>query len=476
MFLCCCLKLPAQQTAVGGASGVPLTFGGGTGVSLPAASAAQSPFFGGTPAGTAASGVLDLSLADALDRGLKYNLGLLLTSQAGEQVRAARLRSLSDLLPNVNAHLAETVEQINLAALGVPPSFLRGASPIVGPFSIFDARATFRERLSPHLVQSLRAATENLRASQFSVRDARELVVLVVGGGYIQALAAQSRIAAIQAQLATAQTLYHQAVDMKAAGTVAGIEVLRAQVELQLQQQRLVAVQNDFEKAKLQLARAIGLPQGQQFRLVTAAPYQPLPPVTLEEALARAFRGRPDYQSAAASVRAAEASRRAAVAERLPSLEFNSDYGVLGNQPGRSHGTFTASGAVMIPVFQGGKIRSDIQAAEAVLKQRQAQLDDTRARIELDVRSAFLDLASAAQQVEVALSSVRLATEQLRQAQDRFAAGVANNIEVVQAQESLALSNENYISSLLSHNLAKLSLARALGAAETSVREFLGGR
>ena len=340
---------------------------------------------------------------------------------------------------------------------------------------MFDSRATLTETVSFRLLNRLRAAAQNLQASQFSLRDARELVVLFVGAGYIQGLATESRIAAIQAQLTTAQNLYNQAVDMKRAGTVAAIDVLRAQVEMEVQQQRLVAAQNDFEKTKLQLARAIGLPQGQQYRLTTPAPYKPLPLMTLNEALDRAFRDRPDYQSALASTRAAELSLRAAKDERIPSLQFNGDYGVLGNEPGKSHGTFTATGALLIPVFQGGKIRSDIQNAEAIAKQRQEEQEDARARVEFDVRSAFLDLNSAAQQVEVARSAVDLATEQLRQAQDRFAAGVVNNIEVIQAQESLALNNENYINSLLAHNLAKLSLARALGVAETSVRQFVGG-
>lgn len=465
----------AQVTSSGGGTQAPSTFGGSSGISTPTLSDSQNPFFGGTPVGQVTPGVMDLSLRDTLDRGLKFNLGLLLTTQTSQQVRAARLRALSGLLPDVNAHVAETAEQTNLAALGVPASFLQGQSPIIGPFSIFDLRATATEGISLRAINALRAATQNSTAANLTVRDARDLVVLFVGGGYIQALATQSRIDAIQAQLTTAQTLYNQAVDMKRAGTIPAIDVLRAQVEFQIQKQRLVAAQNDFEKAKLQLARAIGLPQAQQYRLTTAAPYQPIPPITLDLALDRAFHDRADYLSAIALQRAAELSRRAAVSERLPSIQFSGDYGVLGNQPGNSHGTFTATAALLVPIFQGGRIKSDIQTADAALQQRQAQLDDTRARVEFDVRSAFLDLTSAAQQVEVARSSLDLATEQVQQARDRYAAGVTNNIEVIQAQEALALTNENYIGSLLAHNLAKLALARAMGIAETAVKDFLGG-
>ena len=435
----------------------------------------QNPFLGGTPSGAPVPGVVDLPLGEALDRGLRYNLGLIVSAQASEQVRAERARVLSALLPNVSAHIAETAEQMNLLALGVPAAFFNGISPIVGPFDIFDTRAVATENLSISAWRALKASRENFLASQSDVRNARDLVVLFVGAGYIQALSDQARIASIQAQLVTAQNLYDQAVDMKRAGVVAAIDVLRAQVELQAQQQRLVAARNEFDKAKLALARAIGMPISQQFRLTTEAPYRPNPSLGLDQALDQALRSRADYQSSLARQRAAELSVQAASAERLPSLQVSADYGVLGPDPGRSHGTFTTVGALVVPIFEGGRIQADVQAAQAALKQIQAQVQDTKVRIEYEVRSSFLDMSSAAQQVEVARSSVDLATEQLRQAQDRFAAGVTNNIEVIQAQESLALTNENYIASLLAHNLAKLSLARALGSAEPAVRQYLGG-
>ncbi len=467
------------QTATSGGVAGPgtATVGPGfTGMSIPTIQTTQNPFQGGRPTGQITPGIVDLSLLDAIDRGLKYNLGLYLTQQGTLQTRAARLRSLADLLPNINGHIAETSQQINLLALGIPPSFLRGISPIIGPFQVFDARATATETLSLKGLNLLRSSAESNHAADLSVTDARDLVVIFVGAGYIQALSAQARINATQAQLTLAQSLYQQASDMKRAGTIAGIDVLRSQVEMQVQQQRLVAAQNDFEKAKLQLARAIGLPAGQQYRLTTAAPYEPLQPRPLDEALNIAFRERADYQALLAQRRAADLARKAAISERLPSIQFNGDYGTLGPTPGNSHGTFMATGSLQIPIMQSGRIRADIQQADATLRQREAQAEDMRARIETEVRSAYLDLSSASQQVEVARSSIDLANQQLAQARDRFAAGVANNIEVIQAQEAVATVNENFISSLLAHNLAKLELARALGTAEQSVKQYLGGR
>ncbi|HET8666585.1 MAG TPA: TolC family protein [Terriglobales bacterium] len=469
------------QTAAPG----PQRTGEGLAPSTPAVSApslslsdTQNPFLGGVTSGQVTPGVMRLTLQDAIGRGLKYNLGLYLSGQGTAQARAARLRALSGLLPTLNAHVAETAQQINLAAIGFPMAAASkfGISTIAGPFAVFDARGAVAESLSLASWNNYRASLANVDTATLNYQDARDLVVLVSGGLYMQALAGAARIQAVQTQFTTAQALYNQAVDLKKAGVTPGIDVLRAQVEFQVQQQRLVAAKNDFEKEKLQLARAIGLPVGQQFELSEQQmPSSPSPAITFEQALDRAYKNRADYRAAKTQVRSAELLRKAAVGERIPSIQFSGDYGILGNTPGNSHGTFTASGALVIPIFEGGRIKSDIQQADALLNQRKAQADDTRNRVEYEIRSAFLDLNSAAQQVEVARSSVGLAQEQVRQAQDRFSAGVTNNIEVIQAQEALATTNDNYINSLLAHNLAKLSLARALGVAEQAAKEFLGG-
>jgi outer membrane protein TolC len=440
---------------------------------------AQNPFFGGVVSGTPSAEAIELSALDAIDRGLRYNLGLLLSSDQTESARGARYRALSDLLPNITSRLSFTESQINLAVLGFPGTLASafGISPIVGPFSIYDARAFLSQAvLDLAAVNRNRAASDNLRAAQFSYRNARELVVLVVGASYLQAVADESRADAAQAQFNTAEALYKQAVDLKNAGVVAGIDLLRAQVEMQAQRQRLVATRNEFEKQKLALARAIGLPQGQQFKLTTSVPYAPVPPMTLAEAMQRAYANRPDYQQALALEQSAERSRAAAVAGYYPSVKINTDYGVIGQNVTQSHGTFDAGAALTIPIFQGGKVRGDVQEAEALLKQRKQEVEDLRARVENEIRSALLDLNAASEQVQVAEGTLQLAQEQLTQARDRFAAGVANNIDVVQAQESVATANENYISSLNIYNLARLALARGLGVAESATRSYLGGK
>jgi len=435
----------------------------------------QNPFLGSRPQGNATSEVIGITILDAIDRGLQNNLGLYLTERGTEQARAAQLRARSELLPSIDARVSEQVQQTNLAALGLPRG---GPFPaIVGPFGVFDARATLTESLiNFRNINNNRAARENVNAAQFSYKNARDLVVLVVGGTYLQAVASASRVTAAQAQVETAKTLYQRALDIKNTGIIAGIDVLRANVEFQTQQQRLIATQNQFEKDKLQLARVIGLPTGQQFRLADDIPYSPVPDTTLEQSLARAYQNRSDYLGAQASVRSAELSRKAASAQRWPSLAVNGDYGDIGQNPANSHGSFTAAAGIRVPIFEGGRIRADEQQAESVLQQQRAQLDDLRGRIEFEVRSALLDLKSANDQVAVAKNALDLAKEEVAQAQDRFAAGVTNNIEVVQAQDALAATNENFISALFAFNFAKLSLARSVGIAEQATKAYLGGK
>jgi outer membrane protein TolC len=264
-------------------------------------------------------------------------------------------------------------------------------------------------------------------------------------------------------------------VDFKQAGVVPAIDELRAQVELRSQQQRLIFSRNELEKQKLRLARAIGLADGQLFRLTDTVPFASAPTLTVDAAMARAYSSRMDYQSAAARLRVAELRRQAAEAGRLPSLAFDGNYGTIGPSLANSHGTFAAAVSLNIPVFQGGRVRGEVLQADAALEQQRARLEDLRGGIAFEVRTAFLDMTAAGDQVGVAGSAVDLAHQQLTQAQDRFAAGVTSNLEVVQAQEAVATANENYISSLYAHNAAKASLARAIGGAEQLIPAFLQG-
>ncbi len=294
----------------------------------------------------------------------------------------------------------------------------------------------------------------------------------------MQLIAAASRILTAEAQIDAAQAIYDQAVDRNRSGVVARIDVNRSQVELQTQQQRLTSLTNDFEKQKLSLARLIGLPMSQTFTLADAIPYRetPTPPFdTVQGALAR----RPDVQAAQAQVSAAELAHRAAAAEMLPSVGVNADYGASGINPSQAHGTFTVAGAVQFPIFRSGRIRADIDQADAVLAQRKAELDDLKGRAEQEAPATrcWILATSAQQQIRVADSlnrSLAASTLELG-ARDRFRSGVADTIEVVQAQETVATAESDYITSLFAWNLARVSLARAMGQTEQGIIQILEG-
>jgi outer membrane protein TolC len=416
-----------------------------------------------------------LTLRDAIHRGLRANLGLLLSTSASEIARGQRLQALSALMPEVNGNVSETVEQLNLRTIGL--SFSTPGIPIptiVGPFQYTDLRASASVTIFDYTKRkNYRSYKENQRAAQLSERDARDLVVQAVANAYFHVITEASRVEAIRAQVLTDQALYDRAVDRRKAGTSPGIDVLRAQVELNQQQQRLLAQRNQLEKSQLSLARVIGLPVGQDFNIADSVPYPPLTSITQQQALHIALDQRPDYQAAKAQVRAAEEALRAAHGERYLAVGVTGDYGLIGPTLTNSHGTFTAVASLKFNIFDGGRINADIIQAQATLKQRLDELADLGGQIDFQVRTAFLDLQSAADQVAVAKINFELANQTLLQARDRFSAGVTDNVEVVQAQQWVASANDNLISALSSHNLAKVALARALGAAEQGIQKFL---
>jgi outer membrane protein TolC len=442
----------------------------------PALFGQQAQFQGSVPAGVASPTPVSLTLRDAIDRGLKTNLGLLLSGQVSETARGQRLRSLSALLPQVIGEASENVQQIDLKSHGISFRLPGGFSTptVVGPFHYTDARAYASFSVFDYsLRKSYSAAKEGERATQLSFKDARDLVVQAVANAYLLVIAGSSRAQALRAQVETDQAVYDRTGNQHRAGTAAAIDVLRAQVELQQEQQQLIAQDNQVAKDKLALGRVIGLPAGQQLTIADTEPYSPLAAMTPDQALHTAFEQRADFQSAQASVRAAEYSVSAARAERYPNLGVTADYGAVGTALNNSNGTLTFQAALKFNIFDGGRISGDIVQARAALKQRQDELADLGGQIDYQVRAALLDIQSGADQVAVARNNLDLANQTLTQAQDRFASGVTDTIEVVQAQGSVAVANDNLIAALYAHNLAKVELARALGSTEQQIQKFM---
>jgi len=299
-------------------------------------------------------------------------------------------------------------------------------------------------------------------------------VVQQVASAYLHAIAASSEVDNARALESEDQLLLRNVHAAHEAGTAANLDELRARVQLQAQQQALIAAQNALEKNLILLKREIGIDPGQKIALTDPAPYSELAAETPEEVRAIAYRNRQDYQNLQNQAVEFKALRSAYRSQRLPTLSVGGYYGVSQVGGAGSHGNFIAQGTLSVPLFREAKLRGDVEAAQAQMDAVNAQLDDLRAHIDLQVRSALLDVAATAKLVEVARSNVELATRALADQTDRVNAGVDDNLPLVTAQATLAAAESNLVESLYQYNLSKLALARAAGIIETQYRDYLG--
>lgn len=462
---------PSAQNANAIGAGLPSLFNS-TGSN--GAAPGQDSFKGSVVTGKSTGTVIDLSLDDAVQRGLRQNLGIILQGSSIQSANGQRLQQLQQLLPTVNAGASIEVEQLNLAAEGLK---FKGFNPIVGPFQVIDFRTYLTQSLfNINSLENYISSRHNFAAQKLTAEDARDLVVLTVGNAYLICIADSSRIEAVNAALKTSKLTLDQATAAHDAGTSPRLDMLRAQVDYQSEQQTLISTTNQLAKDKLSLARAIGLPLDQPFALTETAPYKALDNLDPDAAFDAALKARKDLQASGEQVLSAEAGKKAARADMYPTASFSGDYGDIGETVGHSHGTFSATGAVTVPILQIDKNRGEQLAADATLQQAKVRLADQAQQVNADIRSNILDIQSAAKLVEAAKSNVDLAAEALSEAQQRFHAGVADNLPVSQAQTQFEQANDQYISALYQHNVAKLALARALGVAQTNYKDYLGGK
>ena len=423
--------------------------------------------------GEASPQPIGVSLDEAIQRGLKANLGIILSGAQMASARGQRLSQLQSLLPSVDASGKETLMQVDLPAEGLR---IPGFPTIIGPFGFTDVRASLSWSLVDLAsLHNYLAARHNFAAAQLSAQDARELVVLTVGNTYLLVLADETQVASVEAQGTTSKVSLNQAVANHQAGTAPLLDELRARVDSQSLDQQLIVAKNALEKDKLALARVIGLPLAQSFTLTDKAPYAAFDELDVDAAIHQAHLNRKDLAAMVEQTKAAREQRKAATADRLPTFKFEGDYGDIGTTLAHSHGTGDATGTLSVPLFKEFELRGEAQIAQAQLDTAQAQLSDKNAQVDADIRDALLDIAAAQKQVEVSQSSVELASEALSEAQQRYANGVSDNLAVSQAEQSVAQANNQYVTSLYRHNVAKLNLARALGAAE-NYKNYLGGK
>jgi outer membrane protein TolC len=450
-------------------------------------SSAQSPYYGSVTVVKPTDGVKPLTIDEAIGMGIEHNLALI---EAREQERSAKAQSLvnlQSLLPTVTAQADSGAHQVNLAALGFSGSLLGKIAPLfpdvnfssfpsVVKVNVTDAMVNYSQTLfSLANIDRYRAAKQNEVAAYFSKQSSRGLVVLTVGNAYLQALALGALVDTAQSLLQADQVLLNQAIAEHQAGTAANLDELRARVQFQTQEQAVISAEVNFKKAKIALNREIGLPAEQEIQLTDTSPYADLATMNIDQAKEIAYRSRQDYQGLQAQIRAAQLQRKAAKWERLPTLDFDGNYGVTGVTGGLYHGTFVAAGSLKLPIFQEAKFRGDSGVAAANLTNLMQQMASLKEQINRQLRDSLLDVQTATELVRVAQSNVELARKELEQTTDRFQAGVDDNLPVVQAQATLANAESNLINTTSEHNQAKLGLARNLGIVDTQYATYLHG-
>lgn len=431
----------------------------------------QGPYTGSVPAGALAPDTVQLTLDGALKLALRNNLGRLTQDAGVTQAEGQRLAARSALLPNINVGAVEAFSKENLRTLGLKTNIV----PAAVVFNYDDLRAVMQQTVLDLVsLHQFHGATEVLKSTQFNARNARDLIVLAVGGSYLQLTATRARLQASQAEVEYDKSVFNRARDQYSAGLAAKLDATRAEVQLETEEQRSISLQADVDTQSLRLARLIGLPLGQKFVASDVYGFQPVTGFTLDTALDRAMHRRQDLQAAASSVKAADAAVKAARSERLPLISIHADAGVAGTAPTlTSLGVYSVQGIVTVPVYNGGRIAGDEKQADAARTQRRAEYEDARAQVDQDVRQAFIQLNAAESQVHVAGRNQTLAHESLTQSVDRFLAGVTDTVEVVQAEQAVVAADDDQITALYEHNLAKLSLSRAMGAGEETLPQLL---
>jgi outer membrane protein len=426
----------------------------------------QSPQRQSSLPSEAPAGAMRLTLDQAVSLALKQNTTAQIAVLTAAQSQQDQKIALSELLPQVQAGVTEQWERLNLVAQ-FGGKRIPGFAGHVGPYPIFSAGPSFNGQVFDlTLFRRYQASRDAAKASRADSLSTREQVILLVVSQYIGTLRSIADVEASQSRVDLAQALYNQAADLQKEGVGTGIDTLRANVELQNENQRLLEAQATRETSLFGLSRLLNLDPRQQIELGDSLSFFETPQPDVEGSIEEGLAARHEWQSLQEQIRAAENQKKAASAERLPSIHFNGNWAQLGTDPSGVIPTYNYSGTLSVPLFTGGRIRAETVRADLDIQKLRQQQADLRNQIALDVKTALINLDSARSQVRVANLGVQLSKEEVDQARDRFNAGVANNIEVIQAQDSLARANDNQIAALYRFNQARADLARAIGQME----------
>jgi outer membrane protein len=433
----------------------------------PAATHAQGANKPNALAGNAPAEVLRLTLDQAVGLALKQNTTAQIAILQAAQSEQDKNISRADLLPQASAKISDEAQKVNLLAQFGGKVALPGFPNALGPYQIFSAGPTFGGPVFDlTLWRRYQAARDTVNASKANSLSTREQVILLVVSQYIGTLRAMANVEASQSRVSLAQALYDQAADLQKEGVGTGIDTLRANVELQNEKQRLIEAETDRETSLFALSRLLNLDPRQAIELADSLSFYDTPQPEVEPSMQLALAERQEWKSLEAQTKAAGNQKRASSESRLPSLRFDGEFAYVGTSGNTTLPTYTYQASVNMPLFTGGRIHAEIVRADLEIRKLEQQKDDLRNQIALDVKTALLNLQSARNEVQVANLGVQLSKEEVDQARDRFKAGVANNIEVIQAQDSLARANDNQIVALYRFNQARADLARSTGQME----------
>jgi outer membrane protein TolC/ABC-type transporter Mla MlaB component len=406
---------------------------------------------------------LDQAVALAIKQNPTAQIAILTAAESEQDKNIAR----ADLLPQVSAHISDEAQKVNLRAeFGGVPAF-PGLPKTLGPFQLFSAGPSVSAPVFDlTLWERYQAARNTASASRANSLSTREQVILLVVSQYIGTLRAVANVEASQSRVELAQALYDQAADLQKEGVGTGIDTLRANVELQNEKQRLLEAENDRETSLYGLSRLLNLDPRQKVALADSLSFFETPQPDVEGSIEEALGNRQEWKALASQIKAAADQKKAAQALRLPNVRFDGEFSYVGTSGNTTLPTYTYEGSVNLPLFTGGRIHAQVVSADLEIRKLQEQRADLRNQIALEVKTALLNLDSARNEVQVANLGVQLSKEEVDQARDRFKAGVANNIEVIQAQDSLSRANDNQIAALYRFNQARADLARSVGQME----------
>jgi len=436
---------------------------------------------GGFPVQIATPGAMPLGLDEAIQRGMQYNLQQILYQQNERAVHGEILTVGNNLLPTLSAQVQSNAQEINLAAMGFSPSALGGLN--LGNFKFSEIVKVNTTSAQLNLSQALfnlpayefyRAAQKAEVVAQLTTKLGRGNMALSVGTQYLQCIADASQITNAIALEKSDEVALRQATLSHDAGVGINLDVLRAKVQLQTQQQARINAENTLAKDKITLARMIGLPADQELTLTDTVPFSEFAALSEPDALKLAFTRRKDYLSLEAQVEVAQHTAKAVRYQRLPTLAFGGYYGVLGETTGLYHGDFVASGNLQFPIFQEASLRGESEVASAQIDRVKSQLANLRDTIDQQIRSNMLDVQSSSELVKVARSNVELSQQELSDATDRFTAGITDDLPLVQAQATVAAAQSRLVQSEFQYNQSKLALARSIGVVETQYKAYLG--